>query len=59
MKKDKEDNTNFLINSLNEVYGACRHNPKFHRYCTIIPKSADEAIEQKKLVDEKIPDSVQ
>ena len=53
MKKDKEDKTNFLINSLNEVCGACRHNPKFHRYCTITPKSADEAIEQKKLVDEK------
>ena len=53
MKKDEEDKTNFLINSLNEVCGACRHNPKFHGCCTIAPKSADEAIEQKKLVDEK------
>ena len=51
MKRDKENNTNFLINSLNEVYGACRHNPKFHRYCSIIPKSADDVILQKKLDD--------
>ena len=43
MKKEKENNTNLLINSLNELYGACRHNPRFHRYCTIIPQSADDA----------------
>ena len=29
MKNDKENNTNFLINSLNEVHGTCRHNPSF------------------------------
>lgn len=29
MKSEKENNTNFLINSLNELYGACRHNPSF------------------------------
>ena len=52
MKNDKENNTNFLINSLNELYGACRHNPKFHRYCPIIPKSADDAILQKKLLND-------
>ncbi len=23
-----------LINSCNEIYGACRHKPKFHRYIT-------------------------
>jgi GIY-YIG catalytic domain len=31
-----------LINSCNEVYGACRHKPKFHRYKSI--HSTDEAL---------------
>ena len=26
-----------LINSKNELYGACRHKPRFHRYTTTIP----------------------
>ena len=30
-----------LINSNNELYGACRHKPKFHRYTTY-NSSADE-----------------
>ena len=25
-----------LINSKNELYGACRHTPRFHRYTTTI-----------------------
>ena len=45
IKQDKKNNTNFLINSSSELYGACRHIPRFHRYCHIIPQSADEAIE--------------
>ena len=40
MKKDKKNNTNFLINTLNELYGGCRHVPKFHRFCHICPKRA-------------------
>ena len=32
MQKDKVNNTHLLINSSNELYGACRHKPKFHRY---------------------------
>ena len=47
MKNDKENNTNFLINSSNELYGACRHNPRFHRYCSIVPQSTDEAKAEK------------
>ena len=53
MKNDKENDTNFLINSLNEVHGACRHNPKFHRYCSIAPKSVDDVIVQKKLMNDE------
>ncbi len=29
-----------LINSHNEIYGACRHKPRFHRYCKL--DSTDE-----------------
>ena len=49
MKHEKVNNTNFLINSSNELYGGCRHNPKFHRFCYVCPKSADEAIAAEKL----------
>ena len=57
MKKDKENGTNFLINSLNEVCGACQCNPKFHRYYPIVPKSTDDAILQKKFEVEDDEDS--
>ena len=49
MKLDCKNNSKLLINSLNELYGGCRHNPKFHRYCNICPESADEAIAAEKL----------
>ena len=49
MKLDRKNNSKLLINSLNKLYGGCRHNPKFHRYCNICPKSADEAIAAEKL----------
>ena len=32
LKVDKMENTRKLINSSNELYGACRHKTKFHRY---------------------------
>jgi GIY-YIG catalytic domain len=35
-------NPESLINSCNEIYGACRHNPKFHRYKSRTP-STDES----------------
>ena len=47
MKLNKKNNTNFLINTLNELYGGCRHVPKFHRFCHICPKRADEAKAEK------------
>ena len=47
MKLDKKNNTNFLINTLNELCGGCRHIPRFHRFCHICPKRADEAKAEK------------
>ena len=50
MKLDKKNKTKLLINSLNELYGGCRHNPKFHKYCNICPKQrTDDAIAAEKL----------
>ena len=39
-----------LINSCNELYGACRHRPVFHRY-TNYTTSADEGLKGPKRVD--------
>jgi GIY-YIG catalytic domain len=41
LKQSKKD-PNSLINSCNEIYGACRHNSKFHRYKSR-PSSTDES----------------
>ena len=51
MKEDKKNGSDLLINSLNELHGGCRHNPKFHRFCYVCPESADEAIAAEKLKD--------
>jgi GIY-YIG catalytic domain len=40
--KQSRKNPDSLINSCNEIYGACRHNPKFHRYKSRTP-STDES----------------
>mgnify|MGYP000461385916 CR=1 FL=1 len=37
-------NPQLLINSNNEIYGACRHRPKFHRYGKQTTPSTDESI---------------
>ena len=34
-----------LINSNNELYGACRHKPKFHRYTTTTNSSTDDGLD--------------
>jgi GIY-YIG catalytic domain len=47
LKQSKRDPTS-LINSCNEIYGACRHHPKFHRYTHKSP-STDESI-----IDERV-----
>ena len=51
MKLDKKNKSNFLIDSLNELCGGCRHNPKFHGHCHICTQSADEAIATEKVDD--------
>jgi hypothetical protein len=47
LKQSKKD-PNSLINSCNEIYGACRHHPKFHRYISRSP-STDESIEDERV----------
>ena len=42
LEKSKTDREN-LINSCGEIYGACRHRPKFHRYTMNIPSTEDGA----------------
>ena len=37
-----------LINSRSEIYGACRHKPRFHRYFMNGPTSADEGLKSRK-----------
>ena len=41
MRKGKKKNINISINTNSEIYGACRHRPKFHRF-TCCPPSTDE-----------------
>ena len=41
IRKGKKINKCISINSNSEIYGACRHRPKFHRYTCCLP-SADE-----------------
>ena len=40
-----------MINSTTEIYGACRHNPDFHRYCVPATASTDD-----RLISERIQD---
>ena len=47
--KQSRENPTLLINSCNELYGACRHKPKFHTYVKADP-STDESP-----VDERVP----
>ena len=43
-KFDKASKTKNLINSVTEIYGACRHKPKFHRYALSQTPSTDEGL---------------
>ena len=38
MKSDKKNNSQSLIDSMNELCGGCRHKPKFHGCCDICPE---------------------
>ena len=42
LETDRKAKTNYLINASSELYGACRHKPKFHRYQICLPISTDE-----------------
>ena len=43
-----------MINSSNEIYGACRHKPKFHRYALSTPSSTDEGLTSPKRSSKKL-----
>ena len=44
-----------LINSNNELYGACRHKPRFHRYLTnCTPHSTDDKRRSSERVDTSV-----
>ena len=49
--KEKDDETNLLINTGSEIYGACRHIPRFHRYQRYDP-STDEGHDPEKVAGE-------
>ena len=42
-------NCNQLINSNSEIYGACCHNPKFHRFKENNPPSTDDRIKHERV----------
>ena len=46
-----------LINSCNEIYGACRHKPRFHRYCKAEP-STDESIDDERVKKKRVTTEV-
>ena len=52
LKQSRKD-PNSIINSCNEIYGACRHNPKFHRYEKQTP-STDESLEDERVTPTKV-----
>jgi len=42
--KQSRSNPHLLINSNNEIYGACRYRPHFHRYAKQTTPNTDESI---------------
>jgi len=42
--KQSRSNPQLLVNSNNEICGACRHRPRFHRCAKQTTPSADESI---------------
>ena len=41
---DKNKNQNKLINTCGEIYGACRHKTRFHRYTMNNTTSTDDGV---------------
>ena len=54
LKRDKNLKTKDVINSNNEIYGACRHKPKFHRYARLQTASTDEGLKSPERSDKEI-----
>ena len=52
-KEELKSKMNLLINSSNEIYGACRHKPKFHRFFKLNNLSADEGVNPEKSLYEE------
>ena len=52
-KYDNNNNKPTLINSCDELFGACRHIPKFHVFCS----STDEACGAKRVTTNSSSDS--
>ena len=53
-KNDELQKTNSLMNDSNEIYGACRHNPNFHRYSLRQTSSTDEEHQSSEKSDETL-----
>ena len=57
--KQSRENPSLLINSCNELYGACMHKPKFHTYVKADPSTdespVDERVPTEKVTTEEIP----
>ena len=45
--KRLKENPDSLINSCNEIYGGCRHRPKFHRFKQQYPSTDDSIMDEK------------
>ena len=46
--KEKCEKNNKIVNSCNEIHGACRHKPRFHHFKNY-SSSADEPLEGKRV----------
>ena len=46
-----------LINFCNEIFGACRHRTRFHRYLKVAP-GTDDSIEEEKVTPNEVTTEV-
>ena len=51
IKSPERKREKYSINTCNEIYGACRHKPTFHRYAKQQPACTDESLN----MDERVP----
>ena len=57
LKRSKKDPTN-LINSCNEIFGACRHVSKFHKYVIADPSTDETPTRDEKVKPTKVTTEV-